>query len=567
MQKKTIFSFDLKNKKRKKATVEQNKIQIHCSIYFLFRNTFFLLKILFSNKSFISNKNKMNPLFNNPPHSRGSSIYNICAPKMVYGSCPGRFTDGYYKQFSTNMGNPMMQKENLGNATPNKSILDSVQGIFMNVLKISPNQQHQMNLRPKEFNFGYQGGPPTPTSPIKIDPKQAGKSFWPHHQHQQPQQPQTPTKSPVDISSFTVISPVSSFLDLETNGSGHNTNTQKESNIKSPPNLFLDLQNQQNHMQTITEEEDKEVKEEHQQENKKMELELLQLKQSKLNAEAKRLKQINKCKHRFNPLRVGSSSSSNKDPIKNIREKWRRNIERDIIEDIGGESACNSSLESLDIEQVHSTDNIARSQAVPIPNAHRRHREFSPEDFPAIGASPLSASAPTNHTSRSLSDFEDDEYIVLDTDAPKSTPTHSPRKSMKICERFNRLFHNHSQSISPGTSPGVSMIPIPRQRTASICSEDSFVVFFDPDRAETAMNDLEDFDDEDETDDSDSESESEVELPPTSDEEDDDENNNSHVRSLGDTVNDDVFKDPHGQPDSGFHERVKKVSLFTYYPP
>ncbi len=498
-------------------------------------------------------------MFNMNPHQRGNSIYNICAPKMsVYGSCPGRFTDGYFKQFSTNMvGNPVMMQKDTNGLTPNKTILDSVQGIFMNVLKISPNQQNQMNLKPKEFNFGYQGkgGPPSPTSPIKIDPKQAGKSFWPR--------PQTPTKSPVDISTFTVISPVSSYLDLEYNNHNNNssnnqgvdhTNTstvheQEPQATKSAPTLTNHIEN---HMQTITEteEEDKELKEEEQQtkttELGKMEQELLAMKQqSKLIAEARRLKQINKAKHRFNPLRV-----NNKDPIKNIREKWRRNIERDILEDFIEESPCNSSLESLEVEQVHTTDNIARSQAVPIPNAQRRHREFSPEDFPAISSSPLSKSAPAtvkNHTtatqSNSLSDLEDDEYIVLDTDAPKSTPTHSPRKSMKICERFNRLFHNH-HSQSPGTSPGVSMIPIPhRQRSASICSEDSFVVFFDPDMAEEAMNDLTDFDESDEETESESDSDSECELPPTSDEEDDDdENNNSHGKILDTTEEEEFFK-------------------------
>lgn len=546
----------------------------------------------------------MNP-FPNTSQQRGSSIYNICAPNYysrVIGGGMGnfahpKFTDSYYKSFHSTNPNPIntitMDAVSSKSMPPPRGFLDSFQGMVMNVLKLNPphhSNSNQTHVRPKEFNFDmnpHSNATNQPTSPIKIDIKQAGKSHWPHPQSPHSQTPPT-MHIQTTVGSFTFVSP---FLDnfAPANSPEQQIHMAQESAGKPMQKILEEA-----------EEEDFGLREE-----KQINETETVMANKRMTAELKRLKKINKCKHRFNPLKLRPNRS--KETHKNSREKQRQQIGRDIKNDCQEDEKFNESLEALRLEK-RSVNNVPSTPPIPIhtnrSGVMHTIPETSPEDF-------SSASFSLDSLPKLPPDSDDEyEFVIVDKSTPtppksaaqensaiSSTPPNniSPRKTLGLCEKFNKLFVNTncgegssstaSQELSPVKMPmKTALSPFKRrERTVSECSEDSFVVFAEPDGKST-QPDFSDFEGADLSDSSDSGSEDDSsdedsdEDDTTSDSDTDNETDsetetqfpysevhaeldNQNVNRISRSTKKSKSKHDSKQPDSGFDDGKYKVSF------
>lgn len=521
----------------------------------------------------------MNPPFSTSQQTTrggGNSIYNICAPSNYRMTNLPKFTDSYFKSFHHSTNNNIVDQTTLKTSSLPNPV--EMEGLIMNMLKMN---------HTKEFNFNFNkmqpsGSSKMATAPLKIDLKQAGKSFWPH--------PNSPTPSPNFQTSmaFTVVSTVpffdSAFFPgfVLGNKSSHPATDQKESaptqEVK-PVEEEFDIINKESNNPT------------------KMEAADTTPPNQKMNAELKRLKKINKCKNRFNPLKFRSKRS--KDPQKNLRTKQRNQIDQDILSDCEDIDTLNESLEQLLLEK---SGNRCTTAAMPICKKMHTILEDS-ENVPEISAcSPEFINLPPESDDEIEEDFvllakrsekAETESEATETEpgpstlSASSTPNTSPRKTLGLYEKFDRI-------IAPtvaNTPPSV-VVPVclpRRERTISECSEDSFIVFVNTDGS-TEFCDMDDFEDDcsttssssNESGTSDSESEeSDSEEEDSSDEcssEDETEietdlqfpYNEVHEEVDGATsTSTKKHKSGHSsskQPDSGFHENgPEKVSFFNCF--
>lgn len=519
----------------------------------------------------------------NPPFStsqsqqttRGNSIYNICAPSnyRMAANIP-KFADSFYKSFhhSTNNNNNNNIVEQKASSLPNPV---NMEHFLMNVLKLNHS---------KEFNLNYNSMGPmslaskmATTPPMKIDVKQAGKSFWP--------QGSSPNIHSLE---FTVISSVVSPI----------------TNFEFLPGYVLNNQTATNHKETAPKQESKEKSEKAEEEfdiiNKESKLENTSPPNQKMNAELKRMKKINKCKNRFNPLKFRSSRS--KDPVKNLREKQRHRIELEMLSDCDDADNLNESLEQLLLEKSASQPQLSTSASAAIPICKKMHT--IPEDLE--NNTDISACSPEFINLPPESDDEiEEDFVLLAKRSEKaeneseaqpgpstsSTPTPtmnintSPRKTLGLCEKFDRILTPAVKNIPP---PVVVPAFSRRERTVSECSEDSasFIIFVNADGS-TDYCDMDDFDGEDV--DSDSDSSSELDSESEDEESDTDEEEDSSEESEDETEIETDLQFPYNevheevdgsststkknklgncnskQPDSGFHENglEKRVRFNT----
>lgn len=116
---------------------------------------------------------------------------------------------------------------------------------------------------------------------------------------------------------------------------------------------------------------------------------------------------------------------------------------------------------------------------------------FSPEDFPPISHKNKSTPLPDQSQLDCVSD--DDDFIIFRNDAPKSTRSVVAKPS-NLCGKISKILTATSPKLkmSLQTSAGC-VFPSKRERLMSECSDDSFVVFFDPDCPTTSSNFGDDF--------------------------------------------------------------------------
>ena len=241
---------------------------------------------------------------------------------------------------------------------------------------------------------------------------------------------------------------------------------------------------------------------------------------------------------------------------KNMHAKERLAIEKDINEDFCGASSTetnhNKEEESNLMHHIGEGFAIVTLQET-FSTEHENKKLFSSEDFPPISQS---YSVPDSRMriccshqsplSQSLSQpyyATEDDFIIFRHDTPKLTPS-AVTKPSNLCGKINEILTATSPIASLKMSFQKSadcVFPPKRDRLMSECSDDSFVVFFDPDCPTTSANLVDDF--ESDCDESDSEDSSKDECS---------ENEKSTKSST---------EDLH-QPDSGFEE--KKVIIFFY---